>query len=203
VGSRFTSLLLKETIQFSRDRLVLFLILFLYVVDTVMCTLALSYDVKNVSLAIVDLDTTLESRDLTARFFSTNAFRSAGHPSGETEARSWLTSGQAIAVVTIPKNFARDLRRGTQTKVQILLDGSNSNTALIARGYVLRIIEMFEQAWTPIDSAKHAMAVPVVRVWYNPSLSFCRCSGSLPCWLASFNPQRRLCARRKWARLSN
>lgn len=141
MGGRFTSLLLKETIQFFRDRALLTMIVFLYTIDTVLCTLALSYDVKHVPLAVVDSDRTSESRDLSDRLFATDAFRSAGYPSSETEAGAWLRSGRALPAVIIPVGFARDMSGRPPARVQVLLDGSDSNTALIARGYVLRIIE--------------------------------------------------------------
>jgi ABC-2 type transport system permease protein len=173
MDGRFASLLLKETIQFFRDRFLLGLILFLYTIDTIMCTLALSYDVKHVPLAIVDSDQTVESRDLSSRFFATDSFRPAGHPTSEAEAGAWLQSGRTMAAIVIPKGFAGDLRARPPAKVQILLDGTDSNTALITRGYVLRIIEMFEQAWTPKGTRiSHAMAMPVTRVWFNPSMTF-------------------------------
>src|SRR5206468_3233834 len=114
------------------------LILFLYTVDAAICTLALSYDVKNVSLALVDEDGTPESRDLDQRFFATPEFIPAGHPSSEREAADWLQSGKAVAAVVIPRGFAHDLTTAPPAKVQVLIDGTNSNTALIARGYVLR-----------------------------------------------------------------
>jgi ABC-2 type transport system permease protein len=173
MSGRFGSLLLKEMIQFFRDRVLLVMILFLYTIDTIMCTLALSYDVKHVPLAIVDSDNTIESRDLSGRFFATDAFRPAGQPSNETDASAWLQAGRIMAAVIIPKGFAANLRSNPPTKIQVLLDGTDSNTALISRGYVLRIVQMFDQAWAPKGAAfTHAMAVPVTRVWFNPSMTF-------------------------------
>jgi ABC-2 type transport system permease protein len=137
-----------------------------------MCTVALSYDVKHVPLALIDEDHSNESHDLSVRFFSTDAFRSVGIPASEAQAGVWLQSGRALAAVIIPKGFAHDLRAHPPAKVQVLLDGSNSNTALVTRGYVLRILEMFDQAWAQQTASPHAMAIPVVRVWFNPSLTF-------------------------------
>jgi ABC-2 type transport system permease protein len=170
--SRLGSLLLKETIQFSRDRVVLILILFLYLVDSIMCTYALSYDVKNVSLAVVDEDRTPVSRDLAERFFATKEFVRAGEPANEKTAAAWLQSGKVIAAVVIPRGFASNLFARPPARLQVLLDGSNSNTALIARGYVLRIIQIFQAEKTPAGSVEGGMAHPVVRVWFNPSLTF-------------------------------
>lgn len=170
--NRFSSLLLKESIQFFRDRVVLMLILFLYTVEVALCTYALSYDVKNVALAVVDEDRTFESRELGEKFFATPEFISAGHPQSEKEAADWLQSGKAIAAVIIPSGFAHDFVDAPPAKLQVLIDGTNSNTALIARGYVLRILELYQAERSPPGSQGRAMAHPVVRVWFNPSLSF-------------------------------
>lgn len=173
MSGRFRSLLLKEMIQFFRDRVLLALILFLYTVGTILCTLALSYDVKRVPLAVVDSDRTVESRALSARFFASEAFQRAGAPVGEAKTSAGLQSGRAMAVVVIPKGFASDLRSQPPAAVQVLLDGTDSNTALIAREYILRIIQGFEETWAPPNIAQgHAMAVPVTRVWFNPNMTF-------------------------------
>lgn len=173
MGARFRSLLLKEMIQFFRDRVLLGVILFLYTGDTIMCTLALSYDVRHVSLAIVDSDRSDASRDLSARFLATDAFRNAGYASGEPEAAAWLQSGRAMAVVMIPRGFADELSAHSPVHVQVLLDGSDSNTALIARGYALRIVDTFQRAWRDrVGDITRATAVPVTRVWFNPSMTF-------------------------------
>lgn len=169
---RFGSLLLKESIQFFRDRVVLVLILFIYTVEVALCTYALSYDVKNVTLAVVDEDGTPASRDLDKRFFATPEFIPAGHPGSEREAADWLQSGKAIAVVVIPRGFAHDLAADPPARLQVLIDGTNSNTALIARGYVLRILHLFQAERAPSGSPEQAMAHPIVRVWFNPSLTF-------------------------------
>ena len=173
MGSRFASLLLKEFIQFFRDRVVLILILFLYLVDSVMCTVALSYDVKDVSMAIVDSDQTALSRDLTHRFLAAKEFHSAGSARSEGEATAWLRAGRVIVVLIIPKGFADAVAAHPPGKLQVLLDGTNSNTALIARGYVAGVVQIFERDLAVGHNIKMAaMTLPIVRVWFNPNLTF-------------------------------
>lgn len=172
MGARLFSLLIKESIQFFRDRVMLSLVLFLYTVEAVMCTMALSFDVKNVRLAIVDFDQSAASRNLKERFLVAEEFKLVGYPAGEEEAGKWLQSGRAILALVIPSGFARDLDRGTTPAIQILLDASNSNTAAIARGYVFEVIDLFQRSWFE-DTKEPAGAVrPVLRVWYNPDLTF-------------------------------
>lgn len=172
MSRRFLSLLVKESIQFCRDRAMLFLILYLYTAEVVLCTVALTFDVKHVALAIVDQDQSARSRELIERFTVVEEFRSVGRPVSERQAGEWLQSGKAVVALIIPRGFAEQLGRGEPAPVQVLLDGTNSNTAAIARGYALQIFGEFERAWaTRLGHTVHAIQ-PHRLVWYNQSLSF-------------------------------
>lgn len=172
MGGRFASLLLKESIQFFRDRVTLILILWLYTIEVIMCANAMSFDVKRIPLAILDFDRTPASRALQDRFAETDAFKSVGQPASETEAGLWLQSGRAGVAIVIEKGFAQDLERGAVPTVQLLLDGSNSNTAAIARGYALQVIDVFERTSTDYEPKSAPGARAVFRAWYNPSETF-------------------------------
>ena len=169
---RFLSLLIKESIQFSRDGAMLLLILYLYTGEVIVCTVALTFDVRHVTLAVVDEDASPASREFAERFTVVPQFRAVGTPATEGEAGKWLESGRAVMALIIPHGFARHLTRAEPAPVQVLLDGTNSNTAAIARGYALEIIGEFERAW----AARLGHIVPMVetreRIWYNQSLSF-------------------------------
>lgn len=170
---RFLGLLIKESIQFSRDRAMLALILFLYTAEVVMCTVALTFDVKDLRLAVLDQDRTPASRALAERFLTTPQFRSAGIPASEPEAGALLARGQAAIALVIPRDFGSRLEQRRPVAIQVLLDGTNSNTAAIARGYALRIIAEYEQTRAPSrNAASLGRALPALRVWYNQSLTF-------------------------------
>jgi ABC-2 type transport system permease protein len=169
---RFLSLLIKESIQFSRDGAMLFLILYLYTGEVIMCTVALTFDVKHVSLAVVDQDQSARSRELIERFTVVPEFRAVGRPATEADAGQWLQSGRAAVALIIPHGFAEHIGRGEAAPVQVLLDGTNSNTAAIARGYALEIFGQFERAWAArLGHTVHAVEARR-RIWYNQSLSF-------------------------------
>jgi ABC-2 type transport system permease protein len=174
MGPRLASLILKEFIQFSRNRVVLVLILFLYTIEVVNCTLALSFDVKNLPLAILDFDRTAESRGLERSFLAGDVFKLVGHPTSEAGAAEMLQSGRAALALVIPAGFARDFARGAVPSIQILLDGTNSTTAAIARGYALGVVDLFEQSRPKIATVSTVAMRPVLRVWYNPDLTFTR-----------------------------
>jgi len=92
---RLPSLLLKEIIQFSRDRVILILILWLYTVEVVICTYALTFDVKNLPYVAVDLDRSVASRQLLERFNVTESFDLVAQAHSEKAAGDWLQSGKA------------------------------------------------------------------------------------------------------------
>src|SRR5215470_11060786 len=140
---RLASLILKEFIQFSRNRVVLLLILHLYTGEVAMCTIALSYDVKHLPLAVLDFDRTPESRNLERGFLAGEEFKLVGNPASEAEASDMLQSGRATLALIVPAGFAQHLARGTPPSIQILLDGTNSNAAAIARGYALGVVDLF------------------------------------------------------------
>jgi ABC-2 type transport system permease protein len=181
VGTRFVSLLVKESIQFCRDKAMLALILFFYTLDTVMCTMALTFDVKDLELAVVDLDASSVSRQLIERFTVAQEFKVVGYPRSEAEAEAWLQSGRAMIVLIVPRDFAGDLLQAKAPQVQLVVDGTNSNIAAIARGYVLKIITAYSSAWSQRAGPSvpvyllpsHSLSVqPLTRIRYNQNLEF-------------------------------
>ena len=171
MGTRLTGLLIKEIIECLRDRVMLVLILWLYTVEVVICAYALSFEVENMPLAIVDQDGTPASRALVQSFLATDVFAYAGRLDSAAQAGVWLQEGRARVALTVPQGFQRELTQGRAPAVQVLLDGTNSNMAAQARGYALEIAGRFiggangEAGMTP-------GAQVVVRVWYNPDQTY-------------------------------
>ncbi len=172
MGVRLAGLIVKELIQFLRDRVMLILILWLYTVEVVICTLALSFEVKDMPLAVVDMDRSPASRALVQSFLVTDAFTLAGYPTRESAAADWLQRGQARVALVVPEGFQRDLTRGQAPAIQVLLDGTNSNMAAQARGYAIEIAGRFMTTFVSDGPVARAGAVPVVRVWYNPDQTY-------------------------------
>ena len=171
MGTRLAGLLVKEMIQLLRDRVMLVLILWLYTIEVVICAYALSFEVNDMPLAVVDLDQTSASRALVESFLVTDAFAPAGYPASAPAATDWLQTGRARVALVIPERFQHDLARGDAPTVQVLLDGTNSNMAAQARGYALEIVNRFRAAPT-IAAVSGGGVQPVVRVWYNPDQTY-------------------------------
>lgn len=168
---RFSSLLIKEFIQFFRDRVILILILWLYTVEVVICTYALGLDLKHLPLAVLDRDNTSVSRQLVSALSSGDSFELVGHPADMTAAEQWLQTGRARVVLVIHDHFTLDLVRGRSPRLQILLDGSDASTAATARNYVM--LAMQSQGIRAAPDAAPPVR-PEIRVWYNPDLTYTR-----------------------------
>ncbi|MEC5292576.1 ABC transporter permease [Aurantimonas sp. C2-6-R+9] len=169
MGARLAGLLVKELLQFLRDPLMLILILWLYTAEVVICAYALSFEVENMPMAVVDLDRSPQSRTLVRRFLATDVFADAGRPASATEAGAWLQAGRARVALIVPPGFQRDLLGERRPNLQLLLDGSNSNMAAQARGYALEIVGRFAAIG---DGGTAAGPMPMVRVWYNRDQTF-------------------------------
>src|SRR5271154_2859664 len=104
---------------------------------------AVNLDVENANMAWMDQDRTPESRDLLARFEGSHRFTVVATPGSEQEIQRLLDGADVDCVVRVLPGFARDIRHHRQTSVQVLVDGTNSNTASIVSNYASSIISNF------------------------------------------------------------
>ncbi|MFB3827794.1 MAG: ABC transporter permease [Bryobacteraceae bacterium] len=127
---------------------------------------AVNLDVDRAAMAWVDHDRTPASRELLAAFQGSGRFEVVATPGADRDTQDLLDGGRAqIAVVVLP-GFARGLERGGAPAVQVLVDGTNSNTASLISGYASRIIGAFR---APAAAAAAASGVRS-RVWFNPDM---------------------------------
>lgn len=172
-GNPMVVLVRKEMLQFLRARLMLLLIAYLYTAEVVMCTFAMSFDIRDLPTVFADRSGSPSSRLLEDAFRSSGYFRIVHETSDEEDIARLLDSGQALAALVVPPEFSERQEKGTPVHVQLLLDGSNSNAATIAQGYAQKIVhryaleEMLERhrGWSPPIGHRP-------RVWYNSELDY-------------------------------
>src|ERR1700747_838833 len=128
----FTAILYKEFLVVLRDPLTLFFMFFPPLVEMIAFGYALDNDVKHMGLVILNEDRTVESRQFLDRFFKTATFRIVGEVDDINALASEIRKGHAYAGLQIPPNFTRDIRAGQPGQAELLVDGSNSTTALQA-----------------------------------------------------------------------
>lgn len=168
----------KEFRQFSRDWLLLALIAYIYTADVMLCTYALSFEVRHLSLAVYDQDRTQLSRDLLERFSATEYFGRLIPVSGTDAIDRLLDAGGADLALVIPPDFSRLAMAGRAADVQLIVSGTNANTANAARGYARIIMQSFARDLLLGRTAALGVVPdlprvqPEIRIWYNPELQF-------------------------------
>lgn len=128
----FSAILFKEFIVVFRDRAALFFMFFPPLVQIIAFGFALDNDVKHMALVVYDEDRTRESREMVDRFVNTGTFRVVRRVNSLGELATAIRQGKAYAGLQIPPDFTRELRAGRTGNLQLLVDGSNSTTALQA-----------------------------------------------------------------------
>jgi len=124
----------KEFIQFFRRKPLIVLVIWTIAIEIAVCAYSITYDVTHLRLAVQDQDGSEASRALISRFAVTESFDLGDRPRSARELDAMLETGRASIGLVIPADFSRRLGQGRQASVQLVLDGSNSNLALIALG---------------------------------------------------------------------
>jgi len=176
---RIVELLVKEFLELKRDRNARYRLLVPPIIQMLLFGYAATFEVFNVSTAVLDQDHTQESRSLIAAFVNSSRFKVTTVAKTRADVQDAVERSDAQVGIVVPPGFAELLRKGQTSPVQILLDGTNSNTALIALGYVGEIAGPFGQSYA-LDLAQRtgrALGPPLVQVkmteryWYNPNLN--------------------------------
>jgi ABC-2 type transport system permease protein len=171
----------RQTFREPRMRVLLFMP---PVLQLVIFGYAANLDVDNSRIAWCDLDRTPQSRDVLADFVGSNRFEITDNPSTGVEVQHLLDAGRVQGAVVILPGFGRDILHGRTTSVQVLVDGSNSNTASIIANYASSIVAGYgaralnQQNLDKLVSRTangpvHA-GIPTLgmqsRIWFNPDL---------------------------------
>jgi ABC-2 type transport system permease protein len=142
---RIYRILVKEFLQVFRDPRALGVIFVIPCIQVVVIGYAVNMDVRHVALLVLDQDNSLDSRNLVARFAGSNYFDVVGNASSDADVEEWIDHGRATAVLHLNPGFAEDLRAGRTAQVQMIVDGSDSNTAGIVLGYANKITGAMSQ----------------------------------------------------------
>jgi len=174
---RLKSMLIKEFIQVFRDPPMRFILFVVPMFQTVVFGYAVNTDVRDIRTAVYDLDNSPESRDLAARFAGSGYFRIVEYVNGEARVRELIDRSRVKAVLRMNRGFGEALAAGRDAPLQIILDGSDSNTAGIVLNYAGRIAAGYndgvraEQAARAFGGAVRVGGVELrSRAWFNENL---------------------------------
>jgi ABC-2 type transport system permease protein len=173
---RLGAIFRKEALHILRDVRSLIAALLVPVSMLLLFGYALTLDVDRIPTAVHDLDQTPESRALIERFRGSRYFTIVRQDGGYRAMEVEIDHGRLLLAITIPRGYARTLARSQEAHVQLLLDGSDSNTASIAAGYAEAVVlahaaDLRDQALRARGMGELKMPLdPRIRVLYNNEL---------------------------------
>ena len=174
---RLRAMLIKEFIQVLRDPRMRFVVFVIPAVQTIIFGYAVNTDVRHVATAIYDLDNSSYSREFADRFIRSGYFELQERVTDEARARELIDRGEVKAVLRMNHGFGAGISGGRGGAVQLILDGTDSNTAGIVLNYAAKIVAGYSSQ-LQLEATSRAAGRPVVirgvelssRAWYNENL---------------------------------
>lgn len=168
---RVVEMVRKEIRQLFRDPRTKRVIFVAPIIQLVLFGYAVNTDVRRLTTYVVDFDRTPQSRQLIDAFTASEYFRVVGNSLDPERMGRALDAGDAVVGLTVPAGFARDLAANRHPAVQVLVDGSSSNTATVAQGYANRIVQEFGlRSLSPSNDAPRVALAFEPRAWFNAPL---------------------------------
>jgi ABC-2 type transport system permease protein len=168
---RVRELLKKELRQMFRDPKMYRMLFLAPIIQLVAFGYAVNTDIKNTKTFVIDHDRTSASRELLEFVEATGYFRITGRSGRPADLVRALDHGDAEVAIEIPAGFARDLAAGNGVRVQVIVDGTNSNTATVALGYLQQMSAEFALGRAGSVGMLAGGGVDArTRAWYNPEL---------------------------------
>ncbi len=144
---RLKTMLIKEFIQAFRDPRMRILLFVPPVLQLVIFGYAANTDIRNIPLALYDLDRTPVSREMVDRFSSSGYFRISRIATDLRQVRRWIDAGNVSAALQINPGFSREVRQSQGSSIQLIVDGTDSNTASVIAGYAQAIVAQYSREW--------------------------------------------------------
>lgn len=171
--SRLLHLVRKELLELRQDPRLFGVVILAPILQLTVLGYAATTDVKDVPLVIVDADRSTQSRDLIHRFEASENFKLVALLGSTTEIDRYLDRGEAWMAISIPAEYGHRIASARSTSLQIVADGTDSNSTTVALGYAQTLIGGYVQdlaaAASPGGAVEPAVR-PEIRVWFNPRL---------------------------------
>ena len=176
--ARLKQMLIKEFIQVFRDKRTRFVLFGPPIIQMLIFGYAATFEIYHVPTVVLDLDHSQESRELLSRFSSSPYFDVQRQLTDQHQLGDLIDEGKTTVGLEINAGFAQNLRKGQTAPLQVIVDATNSNTALIASGYItqiaLGVAQDYQQDRIYRISPQMLEEIPSVQVeprpWYNSDL---------------------------------
>lgn len=166
----------KEFIHLFRDIRSLMVIILVPVILLFLFGYALKLDVENVSVGVIDFNNSVKSKEFISYFESNNAFKINYYTDNYKDAELLLDTNKIKMIIVIPTSFAEDLENKMNTKVQVIIDGSDITTASSIINYTAGVTASYNQMFieniirTNGINISYGSAVPEIRYWFNEDM---------------------------------
>lgn len=167
----------KEFIQIIRNKAILPMMTVLPIVQLIVLSNAASNEVKNVNVVVVDMDQSASSRTLNDKIIANDRITLVAASFNTDEAYYYLQENKSDIVIEIPPDFEKDYINGKQPKIQLLVNATNGQQAIVGSGYLKAIVASFnakliEKVKPDISLSKKSNTTISSRYWYNPELKY-------------------------------
>jgi len=170
-------ILQKEFTQIFRDKRMLGIILFMPIFQMLILVYAANFDIKNISMVVVNQDQSQSSRNLVNKFSGSPFFKLYGTTFNENEAESLLKKDKADMILIIPYGFEKSITHEGNGSLQLIFNAINGTAAEITSGYAQNVImdynrEIVAETYQLTDVKNVGVIRALPRYWYNDSLDY-------------------------------
>jgi ABC-2 type transport system permease protein len=165
---RIIAIVQKEFLHIIRDPRSLMIVFLMPIMMVLLYGYAITFDIKEIQLGILDEDRSLASRELVQGLTSSDYFKISAELQSRNEIESGMLHRRFLGVLVIPFDYGKMLKTNPQTQVQLIIDGANSNTATIAINYAKSFLTTYS-----LEINTQILNLPLKlepRVWYNPDM---------------------------------
>jgi len=167
---RIFALAIKELLAILRDKKSRFVLIGPPIAQLIVFGYAATYDLNNIPIAVYNEDRSAPSRELVARITGSPHFQLVGAITHDNQIAPLIDNKQVLMVLHLGPRFSEHLKRGKPAPAQIIIDGRNSNTALLSLGYLRTVITDFNLNWAQEHGLPPPPATLRIRPWYNENL---------------------------------
>jgi len=167
---KIIALVIKEFLAILKDPKSRFVLIGPPVLQTLVFGYAATFDLNHVRYAVYNEDAGAASRELIAGFRGSPNFQETAVITHHEQIEALIQPRKVLLVLHIGPQFTRNLTLGRPGQVQVIIDGRNSNTAMIAQNYVRSIITGFGRQWARTHGWDHPPAIITARAWFNANL---------------------------------
>ncbi len=168
ISSSFLALAIKEIQQILQNKEIVVLLTIAPILQIMLYGFALNPDINKIDLGIVDYANVPESRELVSALTENQVFVAKQFSPSQEELGQQVRKGNVTIGLVIPPEFKRQLTQNKSADLQLLVDGVDANTAGIASGYMLRIIQQYGRQLLPTSTPP--LVRPAHTFLYNPGL---------------------------------